>query len=183
MSSCFYQTALIGRRDLDITPDARMGFEMTLLRMLAFRPGAAPPRGPRLAEAGGTSSPAATQASPTPEPATQSPGNTETTAAQPARQEPAPAPAPEPKPATLPEDAGESPPGYLSESVPLDAYDDGMAAEQDNDTAPRQRRASRSRGLSPGRPSPRTQSRRLRSRLSPGLSPSSSHRKMRPNRR
>ena len=34
----FYQTALIGRRDLDITPDARMGFEMTLLRMLAFAP-------------------------------------------------------------------------------------------------------------------------------------------------
>ncbi|SFR46845.1 DNA polymerase III, gamma subunit /DNA polymerase III, tau subunit [Marinobacter daqiaonensis] len=35
----FYQAALIGRKDLDITPDARMGFEMTLLRMLAFRPG------------------------------------------------------------------------------------------------------------------------------------------------
>lgn len=37
----FYQAALIGRKDLEITPDARMGFEMTLLRMLAFRPGAA----------------------------------------------------------------------------------------------------------------------------------------------
>ncbi|MBW3225596.1 DNA polymerase III subunit gamma/tau [Marinobacter adhaerens] len=36
----FYQSALIGRKDLTITPDARMGFEMTLLRMLAFRPGA-----------------------------------------------------------------------------------------------------------------------------------------------
>ncbi|MCG7199492.1 DNA polymerase III subunit gamma/tau [Marinobacter pelagius] len=35
----FYQAALMGRKDLDITPDARMGFEMTLLRMLAFRPG------------------------------------------------------------------------------------------------------------------------------------------------
>ncbi|KMQ74590.1 DNA polymerase III subunit gamma/tau [Marinobacter subterrani] len=35
----FYQSALIGRKDLAITPDARMGFEMTLLRMLAFRPG------------------------------------------------------------------------------------------------------------------------------------------------
>ena len=34
----FYQTALTGRRDLEITPDARMGFEMTLLRMLAFAP-------------------------------------------------------------------------------------------------------------------------------------------------
>ncbi|WP_203300659.1 DNA polymerase III subunit gamma/tau [Marinobacter sediminum] len=36
----FYQAALMGRKDLTITPDARMGFEMTLLRMLAFRPGA-----------------------------------------------------------------------------------------------------------------------------------------------
>lgn len=36
----FYQAALMGRKDLAITPDARMGFEMTLLRMLAFRPGA-----------------------------------------------------------------------------------------------------------------------------------------------
>lgn len=36
----FYQSALIGRKDLTVTPDARMGFEMTLLRMLAFRPGA-----------------------------------------------------------------------------------------------------------------------------------------------
>ncbi|MBZ2167883.1 DNA polymerase III subunit gamma/tau [Marinobacter sp. F4216] len=35
----FYQVALAGRKDLSITPDARMGFEMTLLRMLAFRPG------------------------------------------------------------------------------------------------------------------------------------------------
>ena len=29
----------MGRKDLAVTPDARMGFEMTLLRMLAFRPG------------------------------------------------------------------------------------------------------------------------------------------------
>ena len=35
----FYQTALVARRDLEVTPDARMGFEMALLRMLAFRPG------------------------------------------------------------------------------------------------------------------------------------------------
>ncbi|BES71664.1 DNA polymerase III subunit gamma/tau [Marinobacter nanhaiticus D15-8W] len=35
----FYQAALIGRKDLAITPDARMGFEMALLRMLTFRPG------------------------------------------------------------------------------------------------------------------------------------------------
>ncbi|HZF17692.1 MAG TPA: DNA polymerase III subunit gamma/tau [Steroidobacteraceae bacterium] len=34
----YYQIALNGRRDLDFAPDARSGFEMTLLRMLAFRP-------------------------------------------------------------------------------------------------------------------------------------------------
>ena len=34
----FYQTAIIGRRDLHLAPDPRSGAEMTLLRMLAFRP-------------------------------------------------------------------------------------------------------------------------------------------------
>lgn len=34
----FYQTALLGRRDLPLAPDARAGFEMVLLRMLAFKP-------------------------------------------------------------------------------------------------------------------------------------------------
>lgn len=34
----FYQTALLGRRDLPLSPSARIGFEMVLLRMLAFRP-------------------------------------------------------------------------------------------------------------------------------------------------
>jgi DNA polymerase-3 subunit gamma/tau len=38
----FYQTAIIGRRDLPLAPDPRSGFAMTLLRMLAFRPVAAP---------------------------------------------------------------------------------------------------------------------------------------------
>jgi DNA polymerase-3 subunit gamma/tau len=36
----YYQTAIIGRRDLPLAPDPRSGFEMTLLRMLAFRPAA-----------------------------------------------------------------------------------------------------------------------------------------------
>jgi DNA polymerase-3 subunit gamma/tau len=34
----YYQTAIIGRRDLALAPDPRTGFEMVLLRMLAFRP-------------------------------------------------------------------------------------------------------------------------------------------------
>jgi len=33
-----YQFAIVGRRDLELAPDPRTGFEMTLLRMLAFRP-------------------------------------------------------------------------------------------------------------------------------------------------
>jgi DNA polymerase III subunit gamma/tau len=40
-----YQIALIGKRDLPLAPDFRTGFEMVMLRMLAFRPAAvsAPP--------------------------------------------------------------------------------------------------------------------------------------------
>ena len=34
----FYQIGLIGRRDLSLAPDPQSGFEMVLLRMLAFRP-------------------------------------------------------------------------------------------------------------------------------------------------
>lgn len=34
----FYQTALIGRKDLPLAADPRQGFEMILLRMLAFKP-------------------------------------------------------------------------------------------------------------------------------------------------
>jgi DNA polymerase-3 subunit gamma/tau len=34
----YYQIGLLGQRDLPLAPDPRSGFEMTLLRMLAFRP-------------------------------------------------------------------------------------------------------------------------------------------------
>ena len=43
----YYQMGLIGRRDLPLAPEPRGGFEMVLLRMLAFRPAdadGAPPR-------------------------------------------------------------------------------------------------------------------------------------------
>ncbi len=40
----YYQTALIGRKDLPLAPDPRSGFEMVLLRMMLFRPeGILPP--------------------------------------------------------------------------------------------------------------------------------------------
>ena len=58
----YYQIALLGRRDLPLAPEQRSGFEMVLLRMLAFRSAAAGepelPRAPAVAE--GPSSGAAT---------------------------------------------------------------------------------------------------------------------------
>jgi DNA polymerase-3 subunit gamma/tau len=53
----YYQIALVGRRDLPLGSDPRVGFEMTLLRMLAFRPDAAP-QGAETS--GGASGPGAT---------------------------------------------------------------------------------------------------------------------------
>ena len=63
----FYQAALVGRKDLAITPDARMGFEMTMLRMLAFRPGADRREPPNVSSAG-QSGPAEPREEPEPEP-------------------------------------------------------------------------------------------------------------------
>src|SRR5690348_267322 len=50
----WYQMALVGRRDLPLAPTPRVGFEMTLLRMLAFVPAgaeviAAPSKAPAMA--------------------------------------------------------------------------------------------------------------------------------------
>jgi DNA polymerase-3 subunit gamma/tau len=42
----YYQIALGGRRDLAMAPEPRAGFEMTLLRMLAFRPDSAAAHAP-----------------------------------------------------------------------------------------------------------------------------------------
>lgn len=48
----WYQMAVNGRRDLPLAPSPRAGFEMAVLRMLAFRPAAAVPPVPRLPDAG-----------------------------------------------------------------------------------------------------------------------------------
>lgn len=53
----FYQIALTGRRDLAFSPDPEAGFEMTLLRMLAFRP---------VADGGSADRPRTVQARPRP---------------------------------------------------------------------------------------------------------------------
>ena len=70
----YYQIALGGRRDLSMAPEPRLGFEMTLLRMLAFRPASA--AAAVAASASATSSPAAPAAP------------TKPTAAQAARSQP-----------------------------------------------------------------------------------------------
>jgi DNA polymerase-3 subunit gamma/tau len=55
----FYQTAIVGRRDLALAPDPRTGFEMTLIRMVAFRPaGAAETRTALNVQAAGVARPA-----------------------------------------------------------------------------------------------------------------------------
>ncbi|WP_093817480.1 DNA polymerase III subunit gamma/tau [Stenotrophomonas indicatrix] len=53
----WYQMALNGRRDLPLAPSPRAGFEMAVLRMLAFRPAAAVPSVPRAPESTGGSAP------------------------------------------------------------------------------------------------------------------------------
>jgi DNA polymerase-3 subunit gamma/tau len=62
----FYQIAIQGGRDLGMAPDPRTGLEMTLLRMLAFRPAGAPVISKAKADApqavGTESSPAAASA-------------------------------------------------------------------------------------------------------------------------
>ncbi len=57
-----FQFAILGRRDLDLAPDPRTGFEMTLLRMLAFRPADA--AGSSREVAGGRTTPAGIAPSP-----------------------------------------------------------------------------------------------------------------------
>lgn len=53
----WYQMALNGRRDLPLAPSPRAGFEMAVLRMLAFRPATAVPPVPRVPESSGGSAP------------------------------------------------------------------------------------------------------------------------------
>jgi DNA polymerase-3 subunit gamma/tau len=64
MVQLYYQLAVTGRRDIGLAPDQRIGFEMTLLRMLAFQPaetgGAAPSSSPKI----GNGKPSAAPASP-----------------------------------------------------------------------------------------------------------------------
>ncbi|WP_337024957.1 DNA polymerase III subunit gamma/tau [Pantoea anthophila] len=109
----YYQTLLMGRKDLPIAPDRRMGVEMTLLRALAFHPKAAvaePIARPALTEqmspvapsqrsaAGSTSAATAARQPATPSPAAATPPQT----AQ-------PQPQPQPQPAATPQPVAAQP--------------------------------------------------------------------------
>ena len=98
MLQLLYQIALLGRRDLELASDLRQGFEMLLLRMLAFTPHA----GQALA----SPAPAAEPPGPAPKPEP-APASAPAAASAPA---PAPASAPAAESAPAPQPAAESGP-------------------------------------------------------------------------
>ncbi|WP_049475474.1 DNA polymerase III subunit gamma/tau, partial [Stenotrophomonas maltophilia] len=113
----WYQMALNGRRDLPMAPSPRAGFEMAVLRMLAFRPAAAVPPVPKSVEgagnapggnaAGGGTGAGTHEATPATAAASASPALVAQVAAPvqaaPREPEPEPDPAPQPEPDPTPE--------------------------------------------------------------------------------
>ncbi|WP_423385146.1 DNA polymerase III subunit gamma/tau [Dyella marensis] len=108
----YYQIAIGGRRDLALAPDARTGFEMALLRMLAFRPAGEgePVRAER---------PAAAAPRPAAAPA---PARSAPPMSAPALERPAPraaeAPAPRVEPAAVPAPAPRAAPALDARGLP-----------------------------------------------------------------
>src|SRR5690554_2723309 len=126
----FYQTALIGRKDLAVTPDARMGFEMTMLRMLAFRPGA-DRREPPTVTSGNTENSGRAEPEPDPGPVSPQVAERPQTEPQPVAPSPQPAsepvPAPEPATSSMPEPPAMDTPPWEDEPEP--PYYDEVAPE------------------------------------------------------
>ncbi|MBW0146414.1 DNA polymerase III subunit gamma/tau [Marinobacter arenosus] len=129
----FYQAALMGRKDLAVTPDARMGFEMTLLRMLAFRPGA-DRRGPPAVSSGGQSGGRSSLDEPDPAPASTAESSVHVAAK--------PAPEPEPEDSApvhqaveeAPKRAGEPPQPTPAHSID-ESHDESWLASLDAQAA------------------------------------------------
>lgn len=113
----WYQMALNGRRDLPLAPSPRAGFEMAVLRMLAFRPAVAVPPVPKSVDgagnapggnaAGGGTGAGTHEAMPATAAASASPAVVAQVAAPvqaaPREPEPEPEPAPQPEPDPTPE--------------------------------------------------------------------------------
>jgi DNA polymerase-3 subunit gamma/tau len=110
----FYQIALNGRRDLPLSVDPRSGLEMTLLRMLAFKPQGVP-QPPRVAlqgvvetEPASAKKPEAPRAAPLVEPASAPPARA---AVDPSPMPPVPLPS---TPAVVPVAAPRPPPAVVA---------------------------------------------------------------------
>lgn len=125
----WYQMALNGRRDLPMAPSPRAGFEMAVLRMLAFRPAAAVPPVPKSVEgagnapggnaAGGGTGAGTREATPATAAASASPAVVAQVAApvQAAPREPEPEPEPAPQPEPDPDPTPEPEPVPVEEPV------------------------------------------------------------------
>jgi len=172
----WYQMALGGRRDLHLAPSPRAGFEMTVLRMLAFRPAGAVPAVPEGAGPEGTVSsasgsapgassaaaaaapaqqapvPAVEAASTTSAPAARAPANPMAVAPAPPRvREPQPEPAPAAPQAASRND--DDLPPWMEETAAAQARDDAAEAMP---AAPRQAPPSpfRAEGIAIAPPAP-----------------------------
>ncbi|MDQ1063624.1 DNA polymerase III subunit gamma/tau [Stenotrophomonas sp. SORGH_AS_0282] len=135
----WYQMALSGRRDLHLAPSPRAGFEMAVLRMLAFRPAAAVPpvprdpgtgtevgSGSRGAEQGGMAAAPAAVAAPAAAAAVAAPVAASAPAAPAAPLVTPAAPKPTPAPAAEPAAEDDLPPWHQAGS---DERDEALAVE------------------------------------------------------
>jgi DNA polymerase-3 subunit gamma/tau len=118
----WYQMALHGRRDIGLAPSPRGGFEMTALRMLAFRPSDGGATTVDAPAASGARGPAAARAALADTPAKPMPAMSRPLPAA-AMENPA---APEPKPVATPSPRIEIPPPSVASAAP-------PAVEIDND--------------------------------------------------
>ncbi len=123
----FYQICLLGRKDLHLAPDLKSGFEMVMLRALAFRPDANPP----IREA--TPAPAPQEAeSPAKKPEAAAPEAQPPAAAPaPAPAEPVPASQPAPQPLAEPTESQQSSAAVQLESPPWEQPVQQKVALQD----------------------------------------------------
>ncbi len=120
----FYQIALIGRRDLPLAPEPRIGLEMVLLRMLAFQPAGPGDPAPRSRPRTPVKAPGVESGMPTPapkpvaSPAPRAEQPTPAVADAPSAEEATPAPETTPAPEAAPAlEAAEAPASALPEGA------------------------------------------------------------------
>ena len=123
-----YDIAIRGRRDLALAPDPRTGFEMTLLRMLAFQPeagaadGSPPPAVKSSTARSSAAAPSGPQASAVAEAAESAePASAEPVPAEADRTEPAPAEADPTEPVPAEADSAEPAPAEAAGAKPASA--------------------------------------------------------------